>query len=305
MDLRQLECFIKIYEAGSLLRAASQLYIAQSALSRRLALLEEELGCKLFLRAPQGLLPTSEAEVLYKHAYAVFRQIEIAKVDIANVDRRLTGKVSIGLPVAISPILAFPLFELVRKTHPGVTLQIREGLSIHLREMLQHSRLDMAVLFLTPGERALRIKPLGTEELSYVTIDHDVPNPVAIEDIAARPLVIQSLGNGTRQVVEEEFRLRGLPIQPVAEIDSMAAVEQIILSGEASAILPASVLGSRPALAALRVSRISSGLHRPISLCSSEITQPNRASEAVHAILPEAISELARLGVWKGFTEAI
>jgi LysR family transcriptional regulator, nitrogen assimilation regulatory protein len=304
MDLRQLECFIKIFEAGSLLRAASQLHIAQSALSRRLAMLEEELGCKLFLRAPQGLLPTSEAQVFYKHAYAVFHQIAIAKEDIANVDRRLAGRVSIGVPVAISPILTYPLFELVRKKHPGITLQIREGLSVHLREMLQHSRLDMAVLFLSSGERALRVRPLGTEELSYVTIDPNVPNPIDIEDIAKRPLVIQSLGNGTRQVVEDEFRSRGLTVQPVAEIDSIVAVEKIIQSGEASAILPASVLGSRPALADLRISRISSGLQRPIALCTSEVTPPSLASEAVIAILPEAVNELVRSGAWKGFIEA-
>src|ERR1700691_6573267 len=96
MDLRQLRYFVGIVQAGSLSRAADQLHVAQSAISRHLASLESEVGRQLVTRGPKGILLTEAGGVLYRHAEAILRQVEFGKQDAVSAPKVPAGSVAIG-----------------------------------------------------------------------------------------------------------------------------------------------------------------------------------------------------------------
>src|SRR5487761_1811693 len=105
MDLRQLRYFVGIVRAGSLSRAADQLHVAQSAVSHHLARLESELGKQLVTRGPKGILLTDAGDVLYRHAESVLRHVDSARQDTMRVLNVPSGRVSVGFPGVLAPIL--------------------------------------------------------------------------------------------------------------------------------------------------------------------------------------------------------
>src|SRR5580704_17908379 len=109
MDLRQLRYFVGIVQAGSLSRAADHLHVAQSAISHHLAILESELEKELVTRGPKGIVLTEAGRILYRHAEAILRHVESAKRDAMSALNVPSGRVSIGLPVAWTPILSYEL----------------------------------------------------------------------------------------------------------------------------------------------------------------------------------------------------
>src|SRR6202051_2943882 len=188
MDLRQLRYFVGIVQAGSLSRAADQLHVAQSAISHHLANLESELDRQLLTRGPKGVILTDAGNILYRHAEAILRHVETAKQDAVSALNVPSGRVSIGFPAVLAPILSYDLFMRVRTVYPQILLHLSDANSWLLHERLVNGRLDIAVLFVDQPERGLAVEPLLHEEFFYVTADPGT-SPIRIADAGARPLL--------------------------------------------------------------------------------------------------------------------
>ena len=74
-DLKDLRCFVAIYELGGFARAAKALNTVQSSVSARIKRLERLLGGSLFERKHRCIAPTSKGELLYQHAKRVLSQV--------------------------------------------------------------------------------------------------------------------------------------------------------------------------------------------------------------------------------------
>src|SRR5215475_12455289 len=168
MDLRQLRYFVGIVQAGSLSRAADKLHVAQSAISHHLASLETELDRQLVTRGPRGVRLTEAGTILYRHAEAILQHIESARRDTMSTHKVPSGRVSIGFPTILVPILSRELFARVRAEYPQILLHISDGNSWLVREKLINGRLDVAVLYQSQPERGMAVEPLLQEELFYV-----------------------------------------------------------------------------------------------------------------------------------------
>ena len=94
MDLRQLKYFQRIVAAGSISKAASELHVAQPALSQQMANLERELGVRLLVRSKRGVQPTGNGRRLLEHARTILSQVDRAMAvargavrDVGQVER--------------------------------------------------------------------------------------------------------------------------------------------------------------------------------------------------------------------------
>src|SRR3954466_5168203 len=81
MDIRDLKCFILTAELGSITRASGELGIVQSALSRKIQTIEDELGCTLFNRLPRGIQLTPAGRRFLERARRVVREVDFARAD--------------------------------------------------------------------------------------------------------------------------------------------------------------------------------------------------------------------------------
>ena len=300
MDLRQLRYFVGIVQAGSLSRAADQLHVAQSAISHHLASLESELEKQLVTRGPKGILLTEAGNVLYRHAEAILRHVELAKLDATSALNEPAGRVSIGLPVAWTPLVGYELFARMRKAHPQILLYLTDGNSSLLRERLINGRLDIAVLFTGQAERGLVVKSLLQEELFYVTADPD-PTPIAVAEAAQRPLLLPGPGSASQRAAQQVFGQHGLTVTPIGEIDTHITLLHAIAAGIGNSILPWCELYDGKKGAVLNWRRFAEAkLVRPVALCFSDVGQRSPAIDTVALTLKSLVRELVADGIWQG-----
>jgi LysR family nitrogen assimilation transcriptional regulator len=85
LDLKDLRCFVAVYECGGFARAAAVMITAQSNVSARVLRLEQLIGAPLFERRHRSVLPTAKGELLYRHAKRIFLAIEELE---ASLDER-------------------------------------------------------------------------------------------------------------------------------------------------------------------------------------------------------------------------
>jgi len=171
-DWSDLRVFLAACRTGSLSRAASELGVSLSTVSRRITVLEGVLGEPLFARTPSGLQLSPAAIALRPHAEAVERAAVAGMAAVSTVDPGLAGEVRVALPADMLILVLLPRLRPFLLAHPRICLSLEHG----RRQMdLTRREADIAV-------RASR--PERGEELVYKRI-----RTVAMGVFAARSVL--------------------------------------------------------------------------------------------------------------------
>jgi len=301
MDIRQLKYFVAIIECGSLSKAAEKLCVAQPSLSQQVAGLEAELKATLLLRSHQGVQPTEAGRTLYLRARDVIRQM--AQIPLAvRVNGMESGQVAIGLPTSVAVVFALPMFEYVRRHYPGIRLQIVEGMSGYLAELMANGRLDMAILFRETETRGVAVRLLFDENLFvFGRIDGIGPaQDVPMRHLANVPMVLPSAANGLRVLIERAFAREGLDPEIVADIDSLPTMLAIARQEEVVTIVSSDAFGRNAADRHLVHRLVDPEISRPVSLCVPNALPTSAVSLAIQKVVIRLAAELVASGVWSG-----
>lgn len=255
MDLSHLAHLVRVVAAGSLTRAATELHLTQSALSRQVALLEAETGQRLLTRTGRGVTPTPAGVALLGHAKAMLEIADRARDEMRDLAASPRGRVAIGLPPRVAHVLAAPLVHGFRERFPQAVIAVVEALSLPLRDWLVAGRLDLALLFDPPASPQLEYRTLVREPLLVVApgAGPRLPARVSVARLAVMPLVLPSEGNALRNLVDGAARARGVALRVVAEVDSVHTVLSLVASGAGSTVLPASGVAAYGGAGRLRV----------------------------------------------------
>jgi len=303
MDLRQLRYFVAVVDAGSLSKAAHQVYIAQPALSQQMAGLEDELNARLLVRSSQGVRPTESGKVLYKHARTVLRQIEEAKLEVRRPYRGEAGLVVLGLPQTISALLTVPLMSKLRERHSGIYLHLFESLGGYLAELLAQERLDLCMLLREVETPGIGLQRLVDEDLFLIggPKTRKTRDVVKLPDLHGLPLVLPSKSQGgLRTMIERIFARDDIELNVVADVDSFPSLLALAQSGFAYTILPSSALPAGVARPCAVRRLIEPSIHRTVSLCWTTSSPRTAAALAVQRIVVEVVEELVTTGRWAG-----
>jgi LysR family nitrogen assimilation transcriptional regulator len=304
METRRLANFIAIVECGNLTRTAERMHIAQPALSQQVAALEAELGRKLLLRTRHGVAATAAGRALYVNSQTLLRQLRQLESDVKSAGETISGHVTVGLPVSCAAIFSMPLLAAARERYPQVLLRISEHLSGLLGELLLNNRLDIAMLYATPGSSGLSRTPLLIEKMCLVTSPANAPpgeagSPIEVARLAETPLVLPSHSNGLRALVDAAFSRHGLRPRIIAEIDSLASLKAAAELRLAATILPRSAAeASAAALEAREL--IEPSIERTIVLCRPTAIAPSITVGAIEALIIDTVHHMVSTGSWSG-----
>jgi LysR family transcriptional regulator, regulatory protein for tcuABC len=307
VDLRQLRYFTQIVESGSLSKASRQLFIAQPALSQQLGKLEGEVGKPLLNRSSRGVTPTDNGLALYHHARFMLRQLEQALSIARQESGAVQGMVSVGLPATTVSAIGLPLVQRIRERYPSILLNVVEGMSGHIGQMMRMGQLDLAVLFSPDAAPDTSADPLVEEELFVMLPKHSTLVPkrrtsVTIAEAAALPLILPTGTHGLRRRISAEFEQRNLSAQIVAEIDSLSLLMNCVYDGMAATIKP---------MAAVLLEGARGKNWRCLSISDARISRrnylysiaPDRLSPAAAAVgkeMKETVRDLVESGAWSG-----
>ncbi|CAB3760207.1 LysR substrate-binding domain-containing protein [Paraburkholderia solisilvae] len=309
MELRQLKYFVAIVESGSISNAAQRLFIAQSALSRQIAELEEELGSPLLVRTRTGVRVTESGQIFYDYAKAILKQLADACHAVRTSTDAVTGSVTLGVPQSASVALALPLLQATREKLPGILLHVNEELSGNLLDQLRQGLVDLAIFTANiPVSADLEFSPVLREEFFWIRGTHhaapSTSDTIRLEDICNYPLVMAAAQHGhcTRAIVEDRFAAEGLPSPPLlAEINSVHVMKSAIQAGLATSILPLALVKDEVDAGTLFAHRIgTTPLQRVLGICLSRELPRTNAKRAVSMVLREVMHSLSASGQWPG-----
>ncbi len=299
MDMRALKCFVWTAELGSITRASSELGIVQSALSRKIQHIEEELGATLFTRLPRGIQLTPAGRQFLEHARRILREVDFAKSELKDHPLSVEGAVTLGLSPTLAPIVAPGCVEHVRRYLPGIALKVVEGFSSALLDPLLSGRIDIAVLTNPPRSSSLRQEPVVSEEVVVVTAPgaRGIRPFYTVEELCREPVIVTS---SFRTVVDEQLRKLGKQLTPSMEIDSVEAIRRIVIKGNAVSIMPASTYQEDIKAGRLEAFHIAdANIHRLLVICSPLEGRSTQAIQQVVEALAQQFSALAEEGAFR------
>lgn len=146
IELRHLYYFVAAAEHGSFRKAGTALGVRQSAISRRIRDLEDQLGASLFQRHSGGVNLTLAGQVFLQRARSALHQTEEGAKSVAAIGRSEEGRIKVGILSSLASGFLFELLRVYDKKHPDVSIElIDDGPTEHVAAVRQF-QLDIAFI---------------------------------------------------------------------------------------------------------------------------------------------------------------
>lgn len=308
MDVRQMKYFVTIVDSTSFSQASRQLNIAQPALSQQISRLEYDVGVPLLLRSSRGVSPTEAGVTLYRHAKSILRQIDHAMISARETTEGIRGRVTLGLPPTTICKIGMPMVDRVRRSFPGILLNLVEGLSGFLQRQACAGDLDLVVIFAQDAIPGWESQSLLREELFLVipTDERFFPGSktsITLREVAALPLILPSANHGLRRRIDLEYERLDLKVTPIAEIDSLPTLMHCLAQETGATIKPSAAVNVDGAELAhrwrcLSISDVS--LTRVNYIYNPPGEELSPAAEIVRNEIVQLACDLSANGGWRG-----
>lgn len=253
MNLRFVEAFHWAVSLGGITRAAEKLHITQSALSARIAALEEELGVVLLDRRERQFRLTIAGQRFHTLAQRLLEVQRQVKEEMgSNAARPMALRIG-AIESVVHTWLAGWLQEM-RRTHPDFALELTVETSPVLVDLVRRGSLDLVFAALPAVDASVRTRPLPSLPLAFV--GHATQHKRAryrLADLAECELLTFQRGSQPHQALLELFQHHGLPLPRVHAISSISAMVQLVEAGFGVATLPAAAATQLALRAPLRL----------------------------------------------------
>ncbi len=165
MELRQLEYFLTFGRMESMTRAAEHLRVSQPSISVAIKKLEGELGVSLIDRSRKRGTLTRAGQVFLSRVEYILTYLQDAVVEISDIQHPSGGTLKIGITPIMGALLFPHLLSAYQKQHPDVKVTIMEEGSLLIREQLENSELDIALLITSQLPPTLEVLPVKSGQI--------------------------------------------------------------------------------------------------------------------------------------------
>lgn len=239
MEISQLRYFLKIAERGNFTRAAEDLLITQSALSRSIGKLEEELGQPVLERQSRTVQLTDAGRLLQARAEQILSMVDDTVAEIT--DDGQTGRIRLGAIPTIAPYLLPTLLRAFAQKYPKANLVVFEETTEKLVQRALHGEIDVALLALPVPKQHLDAQLLFEEELQLVLpIDHPLSKKkhVRLDDLQPYPFVLLDETHCLSNDIVAYCRQRSLQPVSVERTSQLATVQELVSLGHGISLIP-------------------------------------------------------------------
>lgn len=261
MDLRQLRCFVVAAELENATLAASRLRIAQSAVSRHIRLLEQELDVRLFDRIGRGLKLTANGELLRDRARQLIDAFNRLKADVTAGGGMTSGMLRVGAAPSLGEVLFPPLAERYAREFPNVRLQLVTDLAFALQSLVRADRLDIAIVSFPDRDPDLLLTRLTNEALYLISAPAIAPRlgeECTIAAVSRLPLLLPGFPSRERVGYERLAAAKGHMLNCRMESDSLSVLKSLARNGLGHLLLPYVAIANDKPASAWVASRIKS-----------------------------------------------
>jgi len=242
-ELSAISIFVTVVEAGSFVKAAEQLHLTRSAISKNIARLEEQLGVVLFKRTTRSLSMTDEGALFYEHSRRAVSEIQNAAALLDQGKINATGRLRMSVPVLFGQVFAAPLMVKFAQQHTDLQLEI----SFNDRTVdLVEEGFDLCIrIGALPDTTQLVAKPIGEHRMllcaspNYLNENEAVPLE-HIEDLDIHTTIADPHFGQIKKWQLQKENSEPLFIKPKAKLllNDLQAIKNAALAGAGIAWLP-------------------------------------------------------------------
>ncbi|WP_245883917.1 LysR family transcriptional regulator [Hartmannibacter diazotrophicus] len=221
-----------VQRAGSIRKAAEDMNITASALTRRVLQFEEDFGAPIFERLPRGVRLNAAGELLIQHMRSQEHDLARVRSLVADLSGERRGRVTIACSQALIPYFLPRQISLYRRDHPGVTFKVSVRDRVAAERDLSDFSSDLALVF----------EPMHLVDFEVLM---DVPQPVhailpadnplarkselRLRECLAHTHVIPTAPYGVRHLLDIAAKRRGHELRPIIEAESFELMRHYVL----------------------------------------------------------------------------
>jgi DNA-binding transcriptional LysR family regulator len=244
MDSDALNTFLTVHRRGGISNAAKILHRSQPAISRRIALLEQELGVPLFERVSGRTQLSAAGRVLIPYAERAVAATQDAEHAIRALTKRNTGPVSLAVTGTLADSRLSKIMKRFANEHPDVALTLRTATSAEVSELIRRGEATIGLRYDTDRSRDLDCEPILAEKLKVVCApDHPLAGRRVkrLSELRDERWIAFPEIPGRREIsaahVFALFLTRGMGELEWTPVDSLTAQKRLVEAGFGIALL--------------------------------------------------------------------
>lgn len=294
LSLRHLTLIDAIARDGTLLGAAQNVGLTQSAVTKALQEAEAVVGTRLFDRTNRGVRPTAEGTVLVAHARLVLSQLRNAGQELEDLRSGAGGRVAIGVSVSTAVRMLPEAIGMVRKTRPNLAITVKEGTTDVLLPNLRQGELDLIVGRLPAFSVGSDIsEDILCDDHARIVVRAGHPllsrPALSLADLAHEPWILPRRETSLRRQIDEAFRIENAPA-PANCVESVSFLTNraLVLRADHLAVWPVQLVRFEEGLGHVGALPIDlPTMRQPIGICTLRATRLSPAAETLIAALRE------------------
>lgn len=302
MHSEDLLFFLSVAANGNLSRAAIEIGISQSALSRRISTLESTLNTRLFHRSGRGVMLTESGHRLLSYAQTIKDTLDEANAALLTPAHQGPSAIVLAAPPTIAKILFGTIGKALQQQYPGIKLRFREGLAGHIQDWIATGEVDAAIAYLPENRGAMgAVDVILRERLSFIAPMEFGPLEASfpIERLADVPMILPSHPHGLR-VRAEAFAARHAKTLNISmECDSSVYItKQLVVENCGCTILPVAAVFEELQSKKLQATRLAPDVVRDVAIVSGRNRPPVSSQWEVLRTVRKKMIELVESGAW-------
>ncbi len=242
LELLQLHYFLKVAKLEHMTKAAQELRIAQPALSKTIARLEEDLGVPLFERKGRNIRLNSFGKVYLKKVEMALMLLEEGRREVEDFAKIERGRVFLATTThkCFSDVIGSFI-----SSHPDVKLQITQASEREKVQQLRNGEIDFCITFPPIEQSGIKGLSFLTEEI-FLAVPHthrfaNLRN-IDLSELADDPFICIKKGNPFREMTDEFCQKAGFTPNIICEVDEHSAVGHFIRMGIGVAFMPGTLI---------------------------------------------------------------
>jgi DNA-binding transcriptional LysR family regulator len=225
MQFSALRYFLETARLGSIRRAAEVLYVAPSAVSRQIALLEQSFGAPLFERHATGVRLTTAGKLFARQAHATVRDFERLQSEIDDLQQLRRGFVRIFSVEATVAGLLYRTVRDFRRDYPGITYEIHVAGSVKALAALAREECDIAITFEPePHNDVAEVQAFRDPIVAIMHPKHPLASraKLKLRDLADQRVALLDDTHVTRILLDKALALEGVSVQSVLTVTQVS-----------------------------------------------------------------------------------
>lgn len=286
LDLRKLQIFVHVVQAGSFSGAAKRLLMTQSGVSQHIQDLERGFSRALFERRAHGVQLTDAGQLLLGYAEQLLQLAHEAELALTSVTPETHATLRLGATPGVGTYVLPTCLTMFRGRYPQVQIDLTTRTTPQIAEAVLAGACDLGIVEGEPDttDPAVRVRRLASVPQWLVIGPQHVwweRESVELHELPHTALITRQRGSHSRQWLERMLASLGLSVRITAEFDNVESIKRAVAGGNAAAILPRYAFEQEVAFGLLRaLPVIGVDLKRQISAIWASAAPPGPVASA-------------------------